>query len=120
MKGATKVTKYKVTIDNREYEVTVEKLGDAISAEEQKPQEIPKTSAPKPQSQGTKVPAPLSGAIISVKLKPGDRVKKGDVLLSLEALKLENEITAPVDGELKSIVAVGESVETGDTLAVIG
>ena len=52
---------------------------------------------------------------------PGGVVKKGDVVLTLEAMKMQNEISAPVDGTLKSInVAAGQSVKPGEVLAVIG
>ncbi len=113
------MAKYKVTIDDRVYEVIVEPLeeGEALSAEE-----TPSASTPskrKTAVEGHKVTAPLSGTIVSTKVKVGDQVEEGDVLLTLEALKLENEISAPVAGKVVDIAAEGDSVETGETIAVI-
>ena len=62
----------------------------------------------------------MPGKILSVKSQAGASVKKGEVLLILEAMKMENEIVAPQDGTVASInVATGDSVEAGDTLATL-
>jgi glutaconyl-coA decarboxylase len=64
------------------------------------------------------VSAPMPGKILAVKAKEGDSVKAGDVLLVLEAMKMENDIVAPQDGVVASInVKVGDSVESGAKLA---
>ena len=66
------------------------------------------------------VAAPMPGKILSVKASAGAAVKKGDVILLLEAMKMENEVVAPEDGTVASInVAAGDSVEAGDTLATL-
>lgn len=81
-------------------------------------------------SEGVKVPevpdgaetilSPMPGTILSVNVKPGDMVKRGDVLLILEAMKMENEIMASHDGKVLRIgVQSGASVNTGDELVVI-
>jgi biotin carboxyl carrier protein len=60
----------------------------------------------------------MPGKILVIKANVGQAVKKGDVVMILEAMKMENEITAPQDGTVAGIhVAVGDSVESGDTLA---
>ena len=65
-----------------------------------------------------KISAPMPGTILGVNVKPGDQVKKGDTLLILEAMKMENEIAAPEDGVVASInVENGASVESGQLLA---
>ena len=65
----------------------------------------------------TKVTAPMPGTILGVKVNPGDSVKKGQVLLILEAMKMENEIVAPVDGTIATVnVSKGTSVNAGDLL----
>ncbi len=70
---------------------------------------------------GEKVTAPMPGTILDVKVTQGASVKKGDILLVLEAMKMENEIVAPCDGTVKQVVvAKGASVNSGDALVVIG
>ncbi|MEG0269058.1 MAG: biotin/lipoyl-containing protein [Clostridia bacterium] len=70
---------------------------------------------------GQKITAPMPGTIVDVKVAQGASVKKGDVLLILEAMKMENEIMSPCDGVVKQItVAKGASVNSGDALIVIG
>ncbi len=66
------------------------------------------------------VTAAMTGRITSIKVKAGDAVTKGTVLLLLEAMKMENEVKAPKDGTVKEIaVAEGARVSEGDTLVVI-
>lgn len=108
------MTKYRVKIDGRVYEVEVELL--TPSEQQAKPQ-AHSSSEQKPSR--TEVKAPLAGTILSVKAKVGDKVQAGDVLLTLEALKLENEITAPVAGTVVQIVQTGVSVEAEHVLAII-
>jgi biotin carboxyl carrier protein len=62
----------------------------------------------------------MPGTILAIKAKPGSTVKKGDVIMILEAMKMENEILAPQDGTIISVeVSEGASVNTGDILAVM-
>jgi biotin carboxyl carrier protein len=69
---------------------------------------------------GKSVQAPMPGKILVVNVAPGAVVKRGAVLLILEAMKMENDIMAPVDGTIKAVnVSVGSSVNTGDVLVVI-
>jgi len=77
---------------------------------------------PKPANNGpmgsVKVTAPMPGTILKVVAKPGDPVKRGTVLVILEAMKMENEIVAPSDGVVATInVTRGTSVNAGDLLA---
>ncbi len=66
------------------------------------------------------IKAPLVGQIVSIKVNPGDSVSQGDVLLIIEAMKMENEIRAPKTGNIKEVrVANGERVATGDILVII-
>ncbi len=110
---------YKVTVNGTAYEITLEEI-DANSVKN-----APAASAPvnTPASNGEDetVVAPMPGNILDVKVQNGASVKKGDVLMILEAMKMENEIMAPVDGTVKSVnVTKGASVETGAVLCVIG
>lgn len=81
-------------------------------------------AAPAPSSApvagGEKVSAPMPGTLLDVKVAVGASVKKGDILVILEAMKMENEILAPCDGTVKQIAAKGAAVNSGDLLAVIG
>ena len=80
--------------------------------------------APAPAASGQTgsvvVSAPMPGKILNIKSSVGASVKKGEVILILEAMKMENEVVAPEDGTVASInVAAGDSVEAGDTLATL-
>ena len=114
---------YKVTVNGTAYEITLEE----ISASDVKSAPAPASaSAPAPApapvaGSGETVTAPMPGNILDVKVANGASVKKGDVLLILEAMKMENEIMAPCNGTVKSVnVTKGASVETGTVLCVIG
>ena len=77
-------------------------------------------TAPAGAQGSVKVESPMPGKILAVKKNVGDAVKSGDVILILEAMKMENEIVAPQDGTVASInVSVGDSVESGATLATL-
>lgn len=80
--------------------------------------ETPKAAAP--SGKGISSKAPMAGKIISLLVKEGDVIKRGQPLLVLEAMKLENDIVAPQDGTVtKVLVTVGQAVETGDELVSI-
>jgi len=66
------------------------------------------------------VKAPLVGTVVSIKINPGDSISQGDVLLIIEAMKMENEIRAPKSGTIKELkVTKGEKVSSGDVLVII-
>lgn len=122
--------RFKVSVNGVAYTVEVQEEGMVVSqaAPQPAPQAAaapvtpaPAASAPVTVAAGeTPVKAPMPGKITKVLAKDGDRVKKGDVLLLLEAMKMQNEITAPGEGTVRSIgVAPGQSVKPGDILAVI-
>ena len=125
---------YKVTLNGKIYEVEVEK-GEAVIQSEYDaalPQAAPATAAPvqaaaapapqsapaAPASVGANtVVAPMPGNINAVKVTAGQQVKKGDVLIILEAMKMENEIYAEKDGKIGQVfVQKGATVETGTPL----
>ena len=120
---------YTITVNGNVYEVSVEEISQGNAGFAPAQSVAPATSAPAPapqvQSQNIaageeSVPAPLGGTIMDVKVKPGEQVKKGQVLLTLEALKMENEIVAPEAGTVGQIfVQVGASVNTGDILLTL-
>lgn len=112
---------YTITVNGNVYDVTVEEgasTGAAPAAAA--PAAAPKAAAPAGAQGSVKVAAPMPGKILAVKATAGQAVKKGDVLLVLEAMKMENDIVAPQDGTVASInAAVGDSVESGATLATL-
>lgn len=138
--------KYIVTINDKRYEVEVEKgkativntseiaVGSMQQVEQTQaqmpapaaapekqpvPAEAPK-AAPVSSMAGEAVKSPMTGGILDIKVSVGTKVKKGDILLILEAMKMENEITSPCDGVVSQIlVAKGGSVATNDVLLII-
>ena len=110
--------KYNVTVNGTAYEITLEVVeGDSLPSAPAEKQSAPKkTETP---ASGETVKAPMPGNILAVNVENGANVKKGDVLLILEAMKMENEIVSPCDGTVSSIVSKGASVETGTVLCVI-
>ena len=115
---------YTITVNGNVYDVTVEEgaAGAATSAPKTAaPKAAAPKAAPKAAGQGSvKVNSPMPGKILSVKTSVGQAVKKGEVLMILEAMKMENEVVAPEDGTVASIdVAAGDSVEAGVVLATL-
>lgn len=113
--------KYRVNVNGTQYDITLEVLeGEAAAAPaapKAAPAAAPKAAAP---AGGQAVNAPMPGTILSVNVKPGQAVKKGDILVMLEAMKMENEIMAPVDGTVGAVnVTKGQSVQSGDVLLTI-
>ena len=99
--------KYRVNVNGTVYEVELEEITGAA----------PAAAAPG----GEKVCAPMPGNILAVNVSNGSAVKKGDVLMILEAMKMENEIMAPCDGTVTSVsVTKGAAVESGALLCTIG
>lgn len=117
---------YRITVNGTSYDVSVEELAGGV-APVAAPVAAAPVAAPAPapaaKSAGAgsiKVASPMPGKILDVKAKVGDAVKKGQVILILEAMKMENEVVAPEDGTVASIdVAAGATVEAGDTLATL-
>lgn len=121
---------YRITVNGNVYDVEVEEVaaGTATTATTTQaapaPKKVNKAAPKKAVSSGTqggvKINAPMPGKILSVKASVGQAVKKGDVVMILEAMKMENEIVATEDGTVASIdVNEGASVEAGSVLATL-
>lgn len=135
---------YTITVNGNAYEVTVEegftgaaKAAPRAAAPAPAPRAAAPAPAPAPAPKAAPAPAPaatpapaaagavavsapMPGKILGIKLQQGAPVKRGQVILILEAMKMENEIVAPQDGTVASInVAVGDMVEPGATLATL-
>nr|WP_325295587.1 biotin/lipoyl-containing protein [uncultured Oscillibacter sp.] len=110
--------KYRVTVNGTAYEIELEELtGAAPAPAAAPPAPAPASAAP---AGGEQVTSPMPGTILDVKVSQGASVKKGDVLMILEAMKMENEIMCPCDGKVASInAAKGAAVESGTLLCVI-
>lgn len=112
---------YKVNVNGTEYAISIELMSETeAQSAKAAPQAAPKAAAPAAAGEGTKVSAPMQGTILSVNVKNGDTVKKGQVLFILEAMKMENEIMASNDGVVTSVcVENGASVQNGTLLCTI-
>ena len=123
--------KYVATINGKKYEVEVEKLeayksldrnGVAAPAAPVLPASAPvqRPAAPAPAAGGTTVEAPMPGKVLDVKVAAGQAVKFGQVVITMEAMKMETEIVAPADGTVAQIlVKAGDAVETGTAMVVL-
>lgn len=124
---------YRITVNGTTYEVSVEETAAGVApapvaytapapapvaAAPAAPAAAPAPKAAAGSAGAEKVTSPMPGTILGVKVSVGQSVKKGDVLVILEAMKMENEIPAPCDGVVASVdVAKGASVQAGDLLA---
>lgn len=112
--------KYRVNVNGTVYEVELEEITGAAPAAAA-PVAAPAATPAAAPAGGEKVCAPMPGTILSVNVSNGSAVKKGDVLMILEAMKMENEIMAPCDGTVTSVAAAkGAAVESGALLCTIG
>ncbi len=109
---------YRVKVNGKLFEVELEAVSEtkgSISAPEAKKEE------PTPVSGSGTVNAPVAGKLLSLKVKVGEMVKKGDVIGVIEAMKLENEVPSPIAGKVVAINAkVGDVVNNGDVLVTLG
>ena len=123
---------YTITVNGTVYNVSVEEGAGAApavapvaaapvaAAPAAAPATAPKAPAPTGAAGAVKVNAPMPGKILGVKTQVGAAVKKGDVVIVLEAMKMENEIVAPQDGTVASVnVSVGASVESGEVMLTL-
>ena len=111
--------KYRVNVNGTVYEVELEEITGAAPAAAA-PVPAPAAAPAAAPAGGEKVCAPMPGTILSVHVSNGSAVKKGDVLMILEAMKMENEIMAPRDGTVVSVSAIkGAAVESGALLCVL-
>lgn len=118
---------YRITVNGTAYDVAVEELGAGAAPVAATPAPVAAAApapaapaAPAAAAGSIEVAAPMPGKILNVRASVGTAVKKGDVILILEAMKMENDVVAPEDGTVASInVSAGDAVEAGDVLATL-
>jgi biotin carboxyl carrier protein len=128
---------FRVVVNGSEYKVGIEELDEEITSRPHQakatptPQPSQSQAPPKPQAKPTAVKAesvatgvtiiaPMPGTVLQVAVNIGDNVIKGQTLLILEAMKMENEIMAPSDGVVQELnITKGVSVNAGDILVVL-
>ena len=116
---------YKITVNGIAYDVTVEETDSVVAQSVQtpvQPKAAPAPAAPAvPAAEGSvKIEAPMPGTILDVRVSKGDSVSSGQVLIVLEAMKMENEIVAPSAGTVASLnVNKGDTVDSGQVLVTL-
>ena len=110
---------YKIKVNGKAYRVELEEIEQVDSAplEEKRKQESKKLVN---NDAGKEVVSPIQGQVTNIKVKPGDKVQKGDVLLIVEAMKLENEVVSPFEGQVAEIlVTKGQNVKAKEPIVII-
>ncbi|MDX2109398.1 MAG: biotin/lipoyl-containing protein [Verrucomicrobiota bacterium] len=125
--------KLRITVEGKAYDVTVEVIGEdtsapfrpapvasvpmAASAPISAPVAAPKSGAAKPAAGAGDIPSPLAGKVVAVNVTVGQKVAAGDLVVTLEAMKMNTMVTAPSNGTVTAIkVASGDAVEEGQAL----
>lgn len=113
--------KYEIEIDGQVYHVKVRELpDDAVMTEQPKADSVTSTADAAFQTEGKTMLAPMAGTILRILVKEGQKVKKGENLIVLEAMKMENEIVADEDGIIRRIwVKENDSVESDQPLLIL-
>lgn len=126
------IRKFRVKVEDETFQIEVEEIGVSGNPSPVMTAPIEEIATPvhrvEAQPKPVKVAAalgiitaPLPGKVSSLEVKPGDVLKRGDLLLLIEAMKMENELFAPYDCTIKQVfVTIGQMVETGDRLLEIG
>ncbi len=127
--------RYNINVNGKAYQVEVEEVGGAsapmasapvvaptpVAAPAPAPVAAPAAAAPSGGAVAGAMSAPMPGTILDIKVTEGQAVQAGDILIILEAMKMENEIVAPAAGTVTKIhTSKGSAVSTGDALVTIG
>ena len=112
--------KLRVTVNGVTYHVEVAEEGDFMAVPAPVAAPVADPAPVEISANDTLIKAPMPGKVTKIMVNAGDSLKKGDIIMILEAMKMQNEIGAPAGGKIKSIkVSAGQSVKPGEVLAVI-
>ena len=112
--------KYRVNVNGATYEIELEEMTGQMPAASAPVSAAPAAPVDAPSGGGENVTAPMPGTIVSININPGTMAKRGEVLMILEAMKMENEILSPCDGKILSVnTSKGATVQSGTLLCVI-
>lgn len=110
---------YKIKVNKKTYIVELESVEEKASATQAAPVET-KTEKATTNKEGQQILSPIQGNIVDIRVKVGDKIEKGDVLLVIEAMKLENDVPSTVTGEVVEIlVTKGQAVAAKDILLIV-
>lgn len=111
--------KYRVNVNGTDYEIAVELIEES-EAQTSSPIKAAPSGSASTSAGSEKITSPMPGTILNLNVATGDVVKRGQILMILEAMKMENEIMSPVDGTIVSLhTTKGATVESGALLCVI-
>lgn len=113
---------YKIKVNGKTYKVELESVVENTEsiASKEAPKATPSAVSTPSNGEGNQVVSPIQGTVVNVKVNLGSKVKKGDVLLVVEAMKLENDIVSPFDGEVSAVlVNKGQTVSAKQAVIVI-
>ena len=119
---------YKIKVNGKTYRVELEAVEEVASssapaapvAEKKEAAPVASAAVVTGAGEGKEVPSPIQGSVVNVLVKPGDKVKKGTVLVIVEAMKLENEVVSPFEGTVESVlVTKGQAIQAKQPIATI-
>ena len=112
---------YKIKVNGKSYRVELESIEQVASEKvTEAKKEAPKAAAPIASGEGKAVESPIQGSVVNVKVSAGQSVKKGDVLVVVEAMKLENDVVSPYDGTVSEVlVKKGDSITAKQAIVMI-
>jgi len=118
---------YKVKVNGKTYKVeleSVEEIASTVAAapakEAKKDEKKAPAQTPVKAGEGNQITSPIQGTVIKVNVAPGKKVKKGDVVCVIEAMKLENDVVSPFDGEVSEVlISKGQAVASKQPIIVV-